>query len=672
MNFARMIGVFMIKKYIFGKPFDTESVIANVPVCEDALPYFETDATEGLKFTLKLGKDDAVYGLGEASRGINKRGYIYESFCSDDPNHTEATRSLYGAHSFLIIENSGKPFGVFFDCPSRITFDIGFTRRDFLEISTENPDINVYIIEGDSHYSITESFRKAIGRSYIPPMWAFGYTQSRWSYMDKGTVRDVVRKHKEAGLPLDAVYLDIDYMESYKDFTVNKDTFGDLKAFSDEMKEQNIRLVPIIDAGVKIEKGYDIYEEGVENGYFCTDKDGNPFEACVWPGMTHFPDFLNPEARRWFGLKYKVLTDMGIEGFWNDMNEPAIFFSRKSVTDTERKIREYSKEELTLDGFNDLKYFLSSRQNNMEDYESFYHNTPQGRYRHIDLHNLYGYNMTRSASEALSEIEPDKRILLFSRASYIGMHRYGGIWTGDNHAWWSHILNEIRVLPSLNMCGFLYIGADIGGFGCDTSRDLMLRWLSLGIFTPLMRNHSALGTRLQECYRFEDTEDFRHILELRYRLIPYLYSEYMKAALEDKMLFKPLAFEYPDDEIARHTEDQLLVGNEIMIAPVYTQNALGRYVYLPEDMTAVRMSGGEITEKPYAKGHHFIEIPENEVVFFIRKGKCIPLAESAKNTSEIDFENLSLIGGGSEYLLYTDDGIGKDFDNPSNRKILRK
>ena len=370
----------MIKKYVFGTPFDTEAMVAQIPAESDAVPYFCTDTSDGLRFTLELESSDAIYGLGESVRGINKRGYLYKGFCSDDPNQTETTNSLYGAHNFMVIEQKERIFGVFFDCPSLISFDVAFTYFDKLIVSTENKNINVYIIDGSSAYEIIREFRNAIGMSYIPPMWAFGYTQSRWSYADRDSVRRVVKGHRDLNIPLDAVYLDIDYMERFKDFTVDSKAFGDLEEFANEMKEQNIRLVPIIDAGVKIEDGYDVYEEGVENGYFCTDKDGKPFEACVWPGMTHFPDFLNPDARLWFGKKYKILTDMGIEGFWNDMNEPAIFYSQNSVDNAHKLVKKYAdKEELTLKEFEELKGYFGSRQNCDEDYSGFYHNTPQGR-----------------------------------------------------------------------------------------------------------------------------------------------------------------------------------------------------------------------------------------------------------------------------------------------------
>ena len=312
--------------------------------------------------------------------------------------------------------------------------------------------------------------------------------------------------------------------------------------------------------------------------------------------------------------------------------------------------------------------------NNAEDYAAMYHNVDGKMVRHDQVHNLFGYNMTRAAGEGLREISPDKRCLLFSRSSYIGMHRYGGIWTGDNKSWWSHILLNLKMLPSLNMCGFLYTGADLGGFGCNTTRDLLLRWLALGVFTPLMRDHSCENTREQECYRFEHIEDFRHIIGVRYRLIPYIYSEYMKAALTDDMMFKPLAFEYPEDRMAVNVEDQLMLGNEIMIAPVYTQNAIGRYVYLPEAMMLVRFCpDGKIEQTEMPKGHHFVEVPLNEVILFIRQGKCIPLVDAAECVDEIDMDSLQLIGyANSTYQLYDDDGYTRAYDLEKSTVWLKK
>ncbi len=661
----------MIYKYVYGNPFDTEAVTSEVPLAEGALPFGSVDTEDGFCFTFIMEENDIVYGLGESNRGINKRGYCYVSDCSDDPNHTEDKRSLYAAHNFILISGN-RNFGLFFDYPSVITFDIGYTRMNTLQVTCGSADLNLYVIEGGSAPDIVKQFRRIIGRSYIPPKFAFGFGQSRWGYKTEKDFLDVAEGYRGRHIPLDMIYMDIDYMDSYKDFTLNED-FNDFPEFVRKMKENHIQMIPIIDAGVKIEKGYDVYEEGVKNRYFCQREDGSDFVAAVWPGDTHFPDMLNEDARKWFGDKYRFLTDQGIEGFWNDMNEPAIFYSSEGLAEAKELARRFAEEENTVHVW-EMGGKLQSLANSHEDYRRFYHNVNGERIRHDRVHNLFGYYMTRAAGEAFERIDPDRRFLMFSRSSYIGMHRYGGIWTGDNKSWWSHLLLNLKMMPSLNMCGFLYTGADLGGFGADTTRDLLLRFLALGVFTPLMRNHSALGTRQQECYQFENTEDFRHVIGVRYRLIPYLYSEYMKAALNDDMYFRPLAFVYPDDRTARRIEDQLMLGNEIMIAPVYEQNADGRFVYLPEEMKLIKfLPDGTIFEEILAKGIHRIDVALNEIALFIRSGKCIPVADAAECVDSIDYGTIRMYGyEGAEYTLYNDDGIHKDYDNKENYTVLRK
>ena len=654
----------MIRKYRIGNPMNTGAAVTEVPPEGGALPYFRRD---GLCFTYEMGCRDVVYGLGQQVRGINKRGWIYESNCTDDPIHSEEKRSLYGAHNFFVISGEKKTFGVFLDNPGMVTFDIGFTNINIFSILAEQADMDIYIIDGPDAPSVVKEFRSLIGPSYIPPKWAFGFGQSRWSYMSADEVRDVVRRYRGAGIPLDSIYLDIDYMERYKDFTVDGERFPDLAGLVGELKREGVRLVPIIDAGVKIEKGYDAYEEGVANNYFCKEEDGKTdFVAAVWPGKVHFPDVLNADARKWFGRKYRFLLDRGIEGFWNDMNEPAIFYSEKHIKKVFDGIDTFRDVDMDLARFTEFKELVGNIHNNPEDYRSFYHNVDGEFIRHDKIHNLYGYNMTRAAAEAFGECDPEKRILLFSRASYIGMHRYGGIWMGDNMSWWSHLLLNLKMLPSLNMCGILYTGADICGFGADTTEDLALRWTALGIFTPLMRNHSAMGTRRQEAYQFENIEAFRRIVGIRYGLMPYLYSEYMKAALRGGMLFRPLAFDYPEDPFAPQVEDQLLLGESIMIAPVYTQNTNGRYVYLPEEMKLVRAKSMEdMSFEVLEKGHHYIAAALDEVIFFIRPGKIVPCAKPAQCIDELDDRDLAFLSFGKNgkmtYELYRDDGFTKDY-----------
>ncbi|MCI9598807.1 MAG: alpha-glucosidase [Firmicutes bacterium] len=642
----------MIQKYTFGAPFETDAVVALIPAASGTPAFGNFSADHGFSFAYDLSPDHKVYGLGEANRGIDKRGYVYVSCCSDDPIHTEDKHSLYGAHNFIIVSGGsdapGRPssdsFGLFFDYPGTMTFDIGYSHRDLLTVSCDKPDLYLYMITGEDPYDIVRQFRRIIGKSYIPPKFAFGYGQSRWGYTVPDDFRKVADQHCEHDIPLDMIYMDIEYMDHYKDFTVDPQNFPDFPAFVNEMKQRDIRLIPIIDAGVKVEPGYQIYEEGVEKGYFCKREDGTEFEACVWPGMTHFPDFLNHQARKWFGDQYKFLLDAGIEGFWNDMNEPAIFFSAEGEAEIRAWMEKILQGELSFHSF-DFSDRSKTLANRPEDYCRFYHDVNGKRVRHDQVHNLYGANMSRAAGEAFVRLVPDKRILMFSRASYIGMHRYSGIWTGDNMSWWSHILLNLKMLPSLNMCGFLYIGADLGGFGCDATEDLLLRWLALGVFTPLMRNHSAAGTREQEFYQFDHPEDFRHVIQVRYRLIPYLYSEYLKAVQNDDLMFKPLAFVYPQDRIARGIEDQLILGNETMIAPIYTQNAIGRPVYLPEEMMLVKfLPDGTLYQEIMPAGHHFIEVALNEVPLFIRKDRKIPLVKAANRVSALDMETLIYIG----------------------------
>ncbi len=671
----------MVKKYVFGKPFETYAVVNKENILEtsesERRNFFDKavmdialepyggitwdrpdDADEGnaMQYRVEMSDSIVVYGLGENVRGINKRGWVYESKCSDDPNHTESKRSLYGAHNFIIIADTDHPEkskGLFIDYPGRVIFDIGYLDKNELVITVCNENFTAYEItsEKDSEsdesrnylYSIVRQFRHIIGKSYIPPRWAFGYQQCRWSYMSADEVSDVVDNYRKRNIPIDAVYLDIDYMERYKDFTVNNETFPEFAGFVKEMHDKHIHLVPIIDAGVKIEDGYDTYEEGKRNGYFCKEADGGDFVAGVWPGRVHFPDVLNADARKWFGHGYKVLLDAGIDGFWNDMNEPAIFYSEKHLKEVFDKIDEYKGRNLDIQSFFEFKGTVEGVSNNLGDYERFYHRAtqPEGEVvvRHDHVHNLYGYNMTRAASESFKELAPDKDILMFSRASYIGMHRYGGIWTGDNHSWWSHILLCLKMLPSLNMCGFMYVGSDIGGFNDNATEELLMRWMGLGVFVPLMRNHAAAGTRYQELYRFTDTDAFKNIVSIRYALIPYLWDAYKKAVEDDTLMYKPLGFEHPDDKVAVATEDQLYVGDDIMICPVYTQNAIGRYVYLPEPMTMVRMkSSDEYELEKYDSGHYFVEIAAQEIVFFIRDGHEIPLYKSAEYADAV-FEN---------------------------------
>ena len=663
----------MIQRFSFGHPFPTQSVVLSLPAESGPVPFLTPDGS-GWRFT--LSEQAAVYGLGEMPRGINKRGWHYITNNTDESRHSEDKLSFYGAHNFLLVRDGSTCFGLFVDFPGKVYYDIGYTRHDLFSFHTETPDYDLYLLSGGNENAICKEFRTLIGRSYIPPRWAFGLAQSRWGYKTEEDVREVARQYKEHDLPLDMICMDIEYMQDYADFTVNKERFPDLTKLSADLKAQGIRLVPIIDAGVRVDPNDSTCTEGVEKGYFCKKADGTPFVAAVWPGKAYFADFLRPEVREWFGHKYKALTDCGIEGFWNDMNEPSLFYSPE-------RLRAFLNDMAALrekDNIEQEEFFprvvggAMGLMNSPADYASFYHEVDGQKVRHDQVHNLYGGSMTRAAGEAFVDLRPGQRTLLYSRSSFIGSHRYGGIWLGDNNSSWAQLLANIQMMPSVQMCGFLYSGADLCGFSSDTTPDLALRWLEFGLLTPLMRNHSAVGTRMQEYYRFPEVlPAVRNMIRLRYALLPYLYSEFMKAALENTSYFRPLAFDYPDDPDAREVEDQLLLGEGLMAAPVYVQNAHGRHVYLPEPMKLLRLRAvDDYDEEILPAGHHYIRCALDEMLLFLRPGHIVPVAQPANSTSELDDASLTLWsflpdGEPAEYRMYRDDGVTTEYEPPDRR-----
>ena len=667
----------MIQRFSFGHPFPTQSVVLSLPAESGPVPFLTPDDS-GWRFT--LSEQAAVYGLGEMPRGINKRGWHYITNNTDESRHSEDKLSFYGAHNFLLVRDGSTCFGLFVDFPGKVYYDIGYTRHDLFSFHTETPDYDLYLLSGGNENAICKEFRTLIGRSYIPPKWAFGLAQSRWGYKTEEDVREVARQYKEHNLPLDMICMDIEYMQDYADFTVNKERFPDLAKLSADLKAQGIRLVPIIDAGVRIDPNDPTCTEGVEKGYFCKKADGTPFVAAVWPGKAYFADFLRPEVREWFGHKYKALTDCGIEGFWNDMNEPSLFYSPE-------RLRAFLNDMAALrekDNIEQEEFFLRvvggamGLMNSPADYASFYHEVDGQKVRHDQVHNLYGGSMTRAAGDAFADLRPGQRTLLYSRSSFIGSHRYGGIWLGDNNSSWAQLLANIQMMPSVQMCGFLYSGADLCGFSSDTTPDLALRWLEFGLLTPLMRNHSAVGTRMQEYYCFPEVlPAVRNMIRLRYALLPYLYSEFMKAALENTSYFRPLAFDYPDDPDAREVEDQLLLGEGLMAAPVYVQNAHGRHVYLPEPMKLLRLRAvDDYDEEILPAGHHYIRCALDEVLLFLRPGHIVPVAQPANNTSELDDASLTLWsflpdGESAEYRMYRDDGVTTEYEKKEHWKTLQ-
>ncbi|MBM7561758.1 glycoside hydrolase family 31 protein [Fusibacter tunisiensis] len=658
------------KKLVFGNMIPTHTIEQGNYNEVDAYEVIgNIDVKDGcIIWDIPLRPTDSVYGLGESVRGMNKRGFEYRSFCSDDPNHTPDKQALYGAHNFLIIHGAS-PVGIYVDFAGEVIFDVDFIKSDFLQIRVSSVDVTFYIFEG-SGKEIVKKFRTLIGQSYIPPKWGFGYQQSRWSYETAERVTEIATLFDEYDIPCDAIYLDIDYMERFKDFTIDAKAFPDFEKFVETLYKSGIHLVPIIDAGVKVEPDYEVYEEGIENDYFVKTDEGKPFPAAVWPGKVHFPDFLNPEVESWFGEKYHKLMDLGIEGFWNDMNEPAIFYSEQGLKDAIEFAEQQKGKNLDIYTFFELKDRILNLSNSMTDYKRMYHTYEGKKVNHLDVHNLYGYHMTKAAAKGFESYDSNKRFLMITRASHIGMAKYSGIWTGDNHSWWEHLKLNVQMMPGLNMAGFVYSGADTGGFGGNVSPELLTRWHQFSLFTPLFRNHSAMGTRPQEPWAMDakTLSLIRDVIRLRYALIPFLYSEFMAAVLENKLLFAPLSFFY-SDHYSRSVEDQVMFGDGIMLAPVYTQNARGRMTYCPEDMVLWKAENYESLSKDQLtlldQGHHYIDLNLSQIPIFIRKNKLIVLVKPKNRVNDLDLAEITVIGfvdTVAEYTLTNDDGFTKAYE----------
>ncbi|MBR6200825.1 MAG: DUF5110 domain-containing protein [Spirochaetales bacterium] len=673
-----------ITQYTIGKPLDTGAIILRSDQSADdcdRIPHFSADSDDdnNLRLSKALTDDEAIYGLGEMLGGLNKRGRKYRCYNNDDPNHTPEKQNLYGSHPFMIFD-ADETFGLFIDYPGEIVIDAGFDRRDTCTIELTKDvhnevNTNIYIIEGKNKSEIIHNFLTLVGSPFMPPKWAFGYQQSRWSYPTADAVRDICRKFREYDIPCDAVYLDLDYMDDYKVFTTSHERFGDFAAFAKELLADGFHLVPIIDPGVKVEDGYAVYEEGKANNYFCKEYDyedkkssGDDFIAAVWPGRTAMPDFMNAQVRQWWADLYKQFCEIGVNSFWNDMNEPALFFTKRGLEDlytTYDEVR--SRTNPGLDFF-DLKDKATGLSNNREDYKRFCHDCDGQTVCHDDVHNLYGFNMVRASADGLKRHSHGNRYFLLSRSSYIGSHRYGAVWTGDNQSWWEHIIVHIKMIQSMNMCGFFFVGPDIPGFGCDADAELLVRWLQVGIFTPFLRNHAALFTRSQEPWAFDDeiTGIARNAIRFRYAMMPYIYSEYHNCVKFAKPFITPLSFAFSDHR-CKSIEDQFMFGHSVMAAPVHSQNARGRSVTLP-DCKWLAWRATDYTSREmevFAPGTYFFDCRLDQFLLFIKEDSLFVMTSPGQNT-QTRTDELTVIGlvtHSAEFTCYDDDGTTYQYEH---------
>lgn len=556
-----------------------------------------------------LAPDAVVYGLGDKTGFLNKRHYAYENWNSDDPSpHCDNFQSLYKSINFFMVYSENGCLGILTDNSYRTRFDFGKEQEDYYFWSHAGGALDYYMIPGKNPKEVLKRYLALTGKSSLQQKWVYGFHQSRWSYFTEREVLDTVNTMRKNKLPLDAIHMDIDYMEGFRVFTFDHNRFPNPKGLTEKLAAQNVKPVTIIDPGVKIDSGYFVYDEGIEQGHFAKNPDGTVYEGEVWPGPAVFPDFTQEKTRRWWGDKLKIMTDVGIRGIWNDMNEPANFTGQLP---------------------DDVRFSTGS---------------------HDEIHNVYGHLMAEATYDGLRKAD-NRRPFVLTRACCAGSQRFCSGWTGDNHSLWAHMQLSLTQMMNLGLSGMYMVGSDVGGFGSDTTPELLIRWFQLGAISPFFRDHYAKGTRNQEPYAFDRAtmDACREALDLRYHLLPYLYD----LAHEDMPILRPLVLEFPEDPICRELTDQCMLGDRLLAAPVMTPGVTARAVYLPKGVWFDYYTG-----KRYSGGRYVLaEAPLDRMPLFARGGAVIPVSvgkpQSVEDIREVVLE---VFPGNGRFVHYMDDG----------------
>ena len=581
----------------------------------------------------QLHEDEHVYGLGEKTGRLDKRGdklggYNYVMWNSDTPAYDSSTDPLYVSVPFFMVVRQGRAHGIFLDSTWRSFFDIGREQPDLLTFGADAGDLDYYFINGPDPKKVIERYTALTGRMPLPPLWSLGYHQCRWSYYPESRVRLLADTFREKKVPADGLWLDIHYMQDYKPFTWNHERFPNPKKMISDLRAQGFHLVTILDGHPPALKGYAPYDSGIAGNYFVKNPDGSVFEGPVWPSQAGehpnsvFPDFSKPSVREWWGNLYKSLLDLGVAGIWNDMDEPSVF---DTPTGT-----------MPLDVVFD--------------------NDGQPA-THREMHNVYGQLMSRSTFEGLSRLQPDERAFVLTRSSFAGGQRYAAVWTGDAPADWAALRQSVSMLLGLGVSGFPFVGSDIGGFVRMPSAELCTRWLQVGVFNPFMRMHTEIGTPDKEPWsfgwRFEAIN--KRAIELRYELLPYIYNVLQQASETGVPALRPLFLEFPDDKRVVNLEDEFLFGSDLLVAPALWEGADSRGVYLPagdwfDYWTGMRYAGNATISVP---------VTLDSIPIFVRGGGFIFRQPVVQFTGEMRGNPLRVLvapAAESESSLYEDDG----------------
>ncbi|MDM0453174.1 TIM-barrel domain-containing protein [Clostridium perfringens] len=595
---------------------DLEGNIIN----EDFQPSFKDE--KGNVYISKVNDCLAYYGLGEKGGDLNKKGSYTENFNTDDPETDDDSVTYYKTIPFYVALKEEATYGIFFDNSFRSYFDMGKEMGDRIFFGAIGGQIQYYFIPGENIKEVVKNYTALTGRMEMPPLWSLGYQQCRFSYFSQEEVRELVKTFEEKDIPLDVVYLDIDYMDGFRVMTFKTPNFDDAAGLISDLKEKGIRTITIIDPGVKVDEEYLVFKRGKEGNHFTKKLDGEMFIGAVWPGDSAFPDFSNKYCREWWKSELKkFISEHGMDGIWNDMNEPCVFN-------------------------NDHKTML----------ESCLHNSDNGVIEHKEFHNRYGFEMSRCSKEAQEELHPNERGFSMTRATYAGGQRYSSVWTGDNMSLWSQMRMSISMNANLGISGFSFVGNDVSGFGLDSSEELFIRWMEMGPFIPIFRNHSNMYTRRQEPWAFGPRAEkiAKKSIELRYELLPYIYDLYYISHKEGLPIFRPMIMEYEKDMNLLNIREQFMLGENMLVAPVLYEGERSKTIYLPKGswfnyFTMEKLQGGKWYKLP-------CEL--DEILVFVKEGSIIPTYNKKFRNVKERPNNilLKVFGENAKGFHYNDDG----------------
>lgn len=573
-----------------------------------------TDAGQP-RWSSTLAQGERVFGGGERTGPLDKRGRSLTHWTTDPlPNHGEQTDAMYQSVPFFIGLVEGKAHGIYVDVNERAVADIGKTQSDTLAYTPDSTDLVLYLFAGPTLGDVLRQYTSLTGRMPPLPRWAFGNQQSRWSYMSADEVLAIASQFRAQSIPCDAIYLDIDYMNGYRVFTWDAERFADPAGLVRALGDQHFRIVTIIDPGVKVDPAYTVYQEGTAKDYFTRAADGAPFQGWVWPGLSCWADFAQEDVRTWWGEQHRNLIEAGVAGIWNDMNEPvqAGIFAPPSV----------------------------SIPHGAPLPDEALHGAPNDTITHAQFHNAYGLEMVRATYEVLQRFRPTERPFVLTRSATAGSQRYAIVWNGDSTSSWDNLRLAVPLNLGVSLSGFPMAGGDIGGFWQDTTAELLVRWTQLGALLPFCRNHSAMGTVRQEPWAFGEpyTQMCRTAIERRYQLLPYMLTLAHEATVSGAPMIRPLAWIAPSHAGSLACDDQFLLGDALLVAPVLEEGATSREVVLPPGEWFTWESG----ELHVGDQHLSIPVTLDTLPLYVRAGTILPLAAIAQSTDGMTDQPLTL------------------------------